>query len=289
MKVPLVCLALPAVLSACLFAQDPNPAPKPAESSAVRKTEGLNAEIVAARKATAEKRFADAEALMLPLTEKNPNLILPWVELGLAQLGLKKYADAENDFKRGLGIDVASIQRAHADDFYRPEDRPPGTIAPTATLVSRNTVGSIVNSGESRTPDIQGVCWASLGEIYAHQKNFPQATEAFDKAVNAFPAGTAQYRHNETIAFFQAGNSDGQLAAANQAIAVDANRADNYYFKAQALVSKATLDPKTQKMILPPGCGEAYQRYLELDPNGPYSADAKGILTAAGLPFKTKK
>ena len=58
---------------------------------------------------------------------------------------------------------------------------------------------------------------------------------------------------------------------------------------AQALVGKATIDSKTQKMILPPGCAEAYQKYLELDPNGSYSADAKGVLTAAGLPLKAGK
>ena len=55
-----------------------------------------------------------------------------------------------------------------------------------------------------------------------------------------------------------------------------------YYFKGQALVAKATVDPKTQKMILPPGCAEAYQKYLSLDPKGPYSADAKAILSAVG-------
>jgi hypothetical protein len=42
-------------------------------------------------------------------------------------------------------------------------------------------------------------------------------------------------------------------------------------------------------MILPAGCTEAYQKYLELEPNGPYSADAKGVLTAAGLPLKPGK
>jgi hypothetical protein len=42
-------------------------------------------------------------------------------------------------------------------------------------------------------------------------------------------------------------------------------------------------------MVLPPGCADAYQKYLELDPNGPYSADAKGVLTAAGLPLKSAK
>jgi hypothetical protein len=41
------------------------------------------------------------------------------------------------------------------------------------------------------------------------------------------------------------------------------------------------MDPNG-KMVLPPGCAEAYQKYLQLDPKGPYSADAKGILAAAG-------
>jgi len=47
--------------------------------------------------------------------------------------------------------------------------------------------------------------------------------------------------------------------------------------------TSATLDiPKTQRIVLPPGCGEAYQKYLELAPTGPYAADVKGILDQAG-------
>ena len=80
--------------------------------------------------------------------------------------------------------------------------------------------------------------------------------------------------------FFKAGDTDNQLASAEEAIALDPSRADMYYFKAQSMVTKATVDPKTQKMILPPGCAEAYQKYLQLDPKGPYSADAKSILAA---------
>jgi len=33
-------------------------------------------------------------------------------------------------------------------------------------------------------------------------------------------------------------------------------------------------------MILPPGCAEAYQKYLQLDPKGQFSADAKGVLAS---------
>jgi tetratricopeptide (TPR) repeat protein len=188
-----------------------------------------------------------------------------------------------------LGIDPASLQRAHADDFYQSPDAAPGTVAPTATRASRNAAGGSVNTGENRTTDVQGVSWASLGEIYAQEKKFAEATAAFDTAVRDYPANAALYRHNETVAFFQAGNTEGQLTAANQAIGLDPSRAANYYFKGQALVSKATLDPQTNKMILPSGCAEAYQKYIELEPNGAYSADAKGALTAAGLPMKAGK
>jgi tetratricopeptide (TPR) repeat protein len=277
-------LVLCAILLATLcvaWTQEPAPVGK-------KESEGLNAAIVAARKATAERRFADSEAMMSKVTADNPKLILPWVELGLAQLGLKKYPEAETSFKMALGIDPASIERSHSDDFYQSSDKR-DAVAPTATHNSRNTVGGTVNNSQSRTPDIKGVSWASLGEIYAHQGKTKEAQEAFDSAAAVFPVQAAQYRRNETISFFQVGNSDAQLAAAEKAIALDATRAPMYYFKGQALVSKATVDPKTQQMILPPGCADAYQKYLELDPNGPYSADAKGILTGAAIPLKAGK
>ena len=281
MKGLLLCCAILLGGFSTVCAQEPTPGGK-------KESESLNAVITAARKATAEKRFADSEAMMAKDTADNPKLILPWVELGLAQLGLKKYSEAENSFKMALGIDPESVTRAHADDFYQNGEKP-GTTAPTATRASRNTAGGEVNNAESRTPDIKGVSWASLGEIYAHEGKIKEAEAAFDSAAAAFPQQAALYRRNETISFFQVGNPDAQLAAAEKAITLDPARAALYYFKGQALVSKATIDPKTQKMVLAPGCAEAYQKYLELDPNGPYSADAKGVLTGAGIPLKAGK
>lgn len=250
--------------------------------------ENVNAAVTAARAATKEKRFDEAETLMLKVTASRPELVIPWVELGLAQLGLKKYPEAENAFKIALGIDAESVKRAHQDDFYLNVDQK-GVTAPAATRASRNTNGGIVNTGQKRTPDLLGTGYASLGDIYIHQGKIEEAQTAFDTAVKNDPANAALYRRNEMIFFFQTGHSTEQLKAAEQAIALDPGRAALYYFKAQALLSQATMDPKTQKMILPPGCGEAYQKYLELDPNGPYSADAKGVLAAAGIAVKPGK
>ena len=71
------------------------------------------------------------------------------------------------------------------------------------------------------------------------------------------------------------------------AIAADPNRADAYYIKGQALIQKVTVDPKTQKVIAPPGCADAYQKYLELAPDGPHANEVKEILTGIGEKVKS--
>ena len=129
----------------------------------------------------------------------------------------------------------------------------------------------------------------ALGRSTSTTAKIEDAKLAFDDAARSNPPQAALYRGNETIFFFQAGKAEAQLEAAEKAIALDPNRAALYYFKAQALTSKATVDPKTQKLILPPGCVEAYQKYLQLDPKGQFSTDAKGVLDASGpgTPGKT--
>ncbi len=244
------------------------------------KLDNINAAVIAARAATKEKRFADAEALMLKVTSSRPELVIPWMELGLAQLGLKKYSEAEESFKIALGIDPVAQERAKTIGYYQ-QSGDPLAIAPTATRQSHISMGETVNSGPARPPDVLGPAYASLGEIYIHQGKVPEAQAAFDTAVHSNPSQAALYLGNETIFFFQAGNADAQLVAAEKAIAVDPKRAMLYYFKAQALTSKATIDPQTQKLILPPGCIEAYHKYLELDPNGQFAPDAKSILASA--------
>jgi len=75
---------------------------------------------------------------------------------------------------------------------------------------------------------------------------------------------------------------DGALSAADKAIAADPNRPDPYFIKGQVLIAKTTLDPKTQKLVAPPGCVEAYQKYLELAPDGSQAATVKEVLASLG-------
>ena len=90
------------------------------------------------------------------------------------------------------------------------------------------------------------------------------------------------------VIFSQVGNMDAQGTAADKAIAADPKNPLPYYLKGQALISKATVDSKTQKIVLPPGCADAYQKYLDLAPDGQFANDVKGILAQSQATIETK-
>ncbi len=188
-------------------------------------------------------KYTDVVTLMDKDTQARPTESVLWAYLGQGQLGLKKYDDAEVSFKKAIDLDTAS---------------------------------------KKPRPEIQGLANSGLGEIYARNGKVPEAAAAYDAAVKADPTKASFYYKNEAVIYSQVGNTDAQAAAADKAIAANPNDPLPYYLKGQALITKATVDPKTQRIVLPEGCGEAYQKYLDLDPNGPYSTDVKGILQSAG-------
>ncbi len=188
-------------------------------------------------------KYTDVETLMAKDTQARPQEPVLWGYLGQAQLGLKKYDDAETSFKKALELDAAS---------------------------------------KKPNPVIQGMANAGLGEVYARTGKVPEANAAYDAAAKANPPSADMYLRNQAVIFFQAGNGDAQVAAADKAIQTNPNDALLYYLKGQGLIQKATVDPKTSKIVLPPGCAEAYQKYLELAPTGPYAAEVQGILQQAG-------
>ncbi|MGD0097827.1 MAG: tetratricopeptide repeat protein [Terracidiphilus sp.] len=248
-----------------------------------------NASLLAARTANKDKRYTDAEALMLKVTASQPELLYPWIELGTAQIGLKKYAEAEHSFAVAVGTAAASPNTSSTSGMNK---RPDILVDPASANSSTPTVnpfGATVTGVGTRSPDFLAVAYSNLGEIYARTGRISDAQAAFDAAVKYSPSQAVLFRRNEAIFFFQAGKEDAQLDAAQKAIALDPGQAIFYYFKGQALVSKATVDPATQKIILPPECAEALIKYMQLEPNGQFVADARNILSSAGVPIPANR
>jgi hypothetical protein len=199
----------------------------------------LNADLAKARQDDKDKNYADAAALMQKDATIKPDAAVLWVELGLAQRGLKQWSDAETSLQKGLALD----QGAKKPD-----------------------------------PNMDGAAEDALGEALASDGKIPESQAAYDAAAKVNPSGAGMYYQNETIVMQRIGQADATVAAADKAIAADPKRPIPYYLKGQALIGKATLDPKTGKIVAPAGCQEAYQTYLQLDPTGPFANDAKGVL-----------
>jgi tetratricopeptide (TPR) repeat protein len=189
------------------------------------------------------EKFGNVETLMLKDTAAKPDASVLWANLGQAQVGLKKYTEAEASFKKVLDLEAAS---------------------------------------KKPNQQSQGAANAGLGEIYARTNKIPEANAAYQAAAQINAAQAALYLKNEAVIFYNLGNAAAQIAAANQAIAADPAQALPYYLKGQGLIQNATFDAKTHKIVLPADCSDAYQKYLELAPTGPYAAEVKGILDQAG-------
>lgn len=188
-------------------------------------------------------KYTDIETMMTKDVAAKPDEAILWTNLAYAQAGLKKYDDALTNYKKALDLE---------------------------------------NASKKPRPEILGVADAGLGEVYARTGKAQDAEAAYDAAAKADPPRGPLYLKNETIIFFQQGNADAQAAAADKAIQADPTDALLYYLKGQALVQKATIDPKTQRIVLPADCTAAYQKYLDLAPDGPFAAEVAGILQQAG-------
>ncbi|HEX4038781.1 MAG TPA: hypothetical protein VHX37_12045 [Acidobacteriaceae bacterium] len=209
----------------------------------------LNADLNAARQDRAAKNYQQAVDLMQRDVAAKPDEPLLWVELGEAQLGLKQYPDAATSLQKAITLEQAA---------KKPNE------------------------------DVIGAAGNSLGEALADQSKVQEAQQAYDDASKAAPAQAGMFYQNEAIVMSRLGQTDGTVAAADKAIAADPTRPVPYYLKGQALINKATVD-KSGKIVAPPGCEEAYEKYLQLQPNGPFSNDAKSVLAELNQTPSTNK
>jgi tetratricopeptide (TPR) repeat protein len=233
------------------------------------KIQNLNAQLTQARADIKAGNFDAAISSMQQATTTKPDEGILWITLGDAQLGsadaavkaakaaatspndpaiLQKYNDAMASYKKGIDLNAAS---------------------------------------KKPNPEVAAAAYNQLGQASAKTGDLKAASDAYDAAAKAMPANAGMYYFNEAATLYNAGKLTESGAAADKAIAADPKKADAYYIKGQALIPQATVDPKTQKIVAPPGCVEAYQEYLELAPDGPHAADVKGILEGIGAQVKS--
>lgn len=207
------------------------------------KIKNVNKILIQARDARKAGNFDQAISLDQQATVAKPDVGLTWYELGDSYLAAKKYDDAVTNYKKAL---------------------------------------TLMSAEKAPKPEVIAAADNNLGEALAKSNKTPDAVAAYEAAAKANPAQAGMYYTNEAVVLFKAGQGDPAAAAADKAIAADPTKAIPYYIKGWALVQHATVDNKTGKIQLPPGCADAYRKFLDMAPNGPLADDARNILAQAG-------
>jgi tetratricopeptide (TPR) repeat protein len=125
----------------------------------------------------------------------------------------------------------------------------------------------------------------NLADVYAKSNKVDDAVANYTKAVQLDPKNAAGYLFNVGAVLTNAGRVDDAIAAFDKVIAADPTKAAAYYWKGVNLIGKATL--KGDKMIAPAGTAEAFQKYLELEPDGKLAQPAKDMLASIGATVET--
>jgi tetratricopeptide (TPR) repeat protein len=224
----------------------------------------LNEKIVAAQTASKAGDFDTAISTLTEATQIDANRDVLWAQLADAYRGSatkqtdpaekgKRLQEAETDYQKAIDIKQKAIDASGKKD---PEDN--------------KRMAAYYNN---------------LGEAASKAGKVDDAVKAYTQAAQINPEGAAAYYYNIGAVLTNAGKVDDAIAAFDKCIAADPNKADAYYQKGVNMIGKATL--QGDKMVAPSGTAEAFQKYLELAPTGPYADVAKQMLTSIGASVET--
>ncbi len=221
----------------------------------------LNEKLAAAKTASDAGDFDTAIASLTAANEIDASRDLVWFKLADAyRMSVAKQTDPEEKKKR-LNSAVEAYQKAV-------------TLKQAAT-----------NEKDPNATKTLAAYYNNLAEAYSKAGKTDDAVKTYQQAADADPSAAAQYYYNMGAVLTNAGKGDAAIAAFDKCIAADPTKADAYYQKGVNLIGKATL--QGDKTIAPPGTAEAFNKYLELQPTGPYADVAKQMLATIGAPVET--
>jgi tetratricopeptide (TPR) repeat protein len=224
----------------------------------------LNEKLLAAKAASDAGDFDGAVAILTEANQVDATRDLVWFKLADAyRLSAAKQTDPAEKQKR-FGEAADSYQKAielKQDAIKNGKDKDPNATKMLAAYYN------------------------NMADAYNRAGKIDDAVKTYEMAAQADPSSVAQSYFNIGAVLTNAGKVDEAVVAFDKCIAADPTRAEAYYQKGVNLLGKATL--QGDKMVAAPGTAEAFQKYLELQPTGGHSEEAKAMLASIGAPVET--
>jgi tetratricopeptide (TPR) repeat protein len=117
----------------------------------------------------------------------------------------------------------------------------------------------------------------NLGNVLARAGKIDEARAAYTKSAELDPAKAAMAWRNFGISLYNANRLGDAVEPLQKSAQIDPNSAQTWYLLGASLVYKMTVKKVGDKDVpeFAPGTIEAYQKAIELDPNGIYGKQAK--------------
>lgn len=126
----------------------------------------------------------------------------------------------------------------------------------------------------------------NYGTALIRMKKLPEAQAAFEKAAAMDPPNAYKYFYNLGAVLMNTGQTDAASAAFKKAIDANPKYAIAQYQYGLSLLGKAQIGADG-KITPPPGTKEAFQAYLDLEPNGANAQPAKDMLASFDTAIET--
>jgi len=127
--------------------------------------------------------------------------------------------------------------------------------------------------------------YINMADAYAKSGKIDDAVKSYETAAKADPTSAAGAYFNIGAVYTNAGRVDDANAAFDKCIATDPTKAEAYYQKGVNLMGKETI--QGGKAVPAPGTIEAFQKYLEIAPDGPNAQNAKDMISSFGVAVET--
>lgn len=234
------------------------------QSKEVNTVKALNEKLLAAKTASDAGDFDGAIAILTEANQVDATRDLVWFKLGDAyRLSAPKQTDTAEKQKR---FGEAADSYAKAIELKQ----------------------DAIKSGKDKDPNATknlAAYYNNMADAYNRAGKIDDAVKTYELAAQSDPSSVAQSYFNIGAVLTNAGKVDDAVVAFDKCIAADPTRAEAYYQKGVNLLGKATL--QGDKMVAAPGTAEAFQKYLELQPTGGHSEEAKAMLASIGAPVET--